>query len=168
MDQRGLRRNHIGKQRDGAGAVGFRWVATGWTDRVRTAAKQRAEQSGRPLEYLYGSWKLVLRLEPGKCLHYYFYFLHEQLGLLHLRLQTWFPFAIHLCLNGCHWLARQLDQADIGYVQRENCFTWIQDIPQAQALARQQLESCCLRCCQPLIEQCHPHAAELCRPLALS
>ena len=32
--------------------------------------------------------KLVLRLEPGKCLHYYFYFLHEQLGLLHLRLQT--------------------------------------------------------------------------------
>ena len=54
--------------------------------------------------------KLVLRLAPGKCLHYYFYFLHAQLGLLHLRLQTWFPFALHLCLNGRHWLARQLDQ----------------------------------------------------------
>ena len=156
----------------------FAAFASGWTDRVRTAAHQLAEQSGRPLTYLHASsarkellardlarraglttglvgiWsvvepcltyfvrrdreqkKLVLRLEPGKCLHYYFYFLHEQLGLLHLRLQTWFPFALHLCLNGRHWLARQLDQAGLGYVQRENCFTWIEDVPHAQALAR--------------------------------
>jgi hypothetical protein len=112
--------------------------------------------------------KLVLRLEPGKCLHYYFYFLHEQLGLLHLRLQTWFPFAIHLCLNGRHWLARQMDRADLGYVQRENCFTWIEDPAKAQALARAQLQSSWPTLLQPLIEQCHPHAPELCRPLALS
>lgn len=188
----------------------FSGFATQWTDRVRGAARELAEQSGRPLCYLHGSserkeslarqmakrdgvtsgligiWsvvepcltyfvrrdreqkKLVLRLEPGKCLHYYFYFLHEQLGLLHLRLQTWFPFAIHLCLNGRHWLARQLDQAGIGYVQRENCFTWIEDGLQAQRLARQQLQSCWPGLLQPLIERCHPHAAELCRPLALS
>ncbi len=112
--------------------------------------------------------KLALRLEPGKCLHYYFYFLHEQLGLLHLRLQTWFPFAIHLCLNGRHWLARQLDQAGIGYVQRDNCFTWIEEVAQAQALARAQLQNAWPALLQPLIEQCHPHAPELCRPLALS
>jgi hypothetical protein len=112
--------------------------------------------------------KLLLRLEPGKCLHYYFYFLHEQLGLLHLRLQTWFPFAMHLCLNGRHWLARQLDQAGIGYVQRENCFTWIENPAQAQALARAQLQSAWPALLQPLLEQCHPHAPELCRPLALS
>jgi hypothetical protein len=111
--------------------------------------------------------KLVLRLEPGQCLHYYFYFLHEQLGLLHLRLQTWFPFALHPCLNGRRWLARQLDQAGIGYVQRENCFTWIEDVPRAQTLARQQLQSCWPALLQPLVEQCHPHAAELCRPLGL-
>ena len=112
--------------------------------------------------------KLVLGLAPGKCLHYYFYFLHEQLGLLHLRLQTWFPFALHLCLNGRHWLAHQLDQAHIGYVQRENCFPWIEDVPRAQALAREQLQSCWPTLLQPLVEQCHPHAAELCRPLALA
>lgn len=112
--------------------------------------------------------KLVLRLEPGKCLHYYFYFLHEQLGLLHLRLQTWFPFQVSLCLNGRHWLARQLDQAGIGYVQRDNCFTWIEDVPRAQALAGVQLQSCWPTLLQPLVEQCHPHAPELCRPLALS
>jgi hypothetical protein len=188
----------------------FGAFAAGWTERVRGAAHQLAEQTGRPLTYLHGGaqrkellardrahrdglaqgligiWsavepcltyfvrrdraqkKLVLRLEPGKCLHYYFYFLHEQLGLLHLRLQTWFPFAIHLCLNGRHWLARQLDQAGIGYVQRENCFTWIEDPARAQALARAQLQSCWPTRLQPLVEQCHPHAAQLCRPLALS
>jgi hypothetical protein len=188
----------------------FASFASGWTERVRAAAHQLADQSGRPLTYLHASsqrkellardlarrdgvtagliglWsvvepcltyfvrrdreqkKLVLRLEPGKCLHYYFYFLHEQLGLLHLRLQTWFPFALHLGLNGRHWLARQLDRAGIGYVQRENCFTWIEDVPRAQALAGAQLQSCWPTLLQPLVEQCHPHAAELCRPLALS
>ena len=112
--------------------------------------------------------KLVLRLGPGKCLHYYFYLLHEQLGLLHLRLQTWFPFAIHACVNGRHWLARQLDQAGIGYVQRENCFTWMEDVAKAQALARAQLQSRWPILLQPLVEQCHPHAGALCQPLALS
>src|ERR1019366_6743886 len=112
--------------------------------------------------------KLVLRLEQGKCLHYYFYFLHEQLGLLHLRLQTWFPFARHRCLNGRPWLARQMDQAHLGYVQRENCFPWLEDVPRAQALARAQLQSHWPTLLQPLVEQCHPHAAALCRPLALT
>jgi hypothetical protein len=26
--------------------------------------------------------------------------------LLHLRLQTWFPFLLHICFNGHEWLAR--------------------------------------------------------------
>jgi len=43
--------------------------------------------------------KLELRLEWGRCLHLYFYWVHEQLGFLHLRLQTWFPFLIQICLN---------------------------------------------------------------------
>lgn len=188
----------------------FAGFAAACTERVRCAAHQLAERSGRPLIYLQGSserkellareqarrdglssgligiWsvvepcltyfvrrdreqkKLVLRLEQGKCLHYYFYLLHEQLGLLHLRLQTWFPFAIHACVNGRHWLARQLDKAGMDYVQRENCFTWIQDVPKAQALARAQLQSCWPLLLQPLVEQCHPRAAELCRPLGLS
>jgi len=188
----------------------FATFAMGWTERVRAAVQQLAQQTHRPLIYLQGSaqrkewlardlarrdgltsgligiWsvvepcltyfvrrdreckKLVLRLGPGKCLHYYFYFLHEQLGLSHLRLQTWFPFALHLCVNGRHWLARQLDQAGIGYVQRENCFTWIEDLARAQDLANSQVQNYWPVLLQPLIEQCHPHAPELCRPLALS
>ncbi len=197
-------------QRVGVLLKDFATFATNWTERVRNAAQQLAQQTQRPLTYLHGSaerkewlarqlasrdalstgligiWsvvepcltyfvrrerqqkKLVLRLEPGKCLHYYFYFLHQQLGLLHLRLQTWFPFAVHLGLNGRHWLGRQMDQAGLDYLQRENCFTWIKDPAKAQALAEAQLQGHWPTLLQPLIEQCHPHAAELCRPLALS
>jgi hypothetical protein len=112
--------------------------------------------------------KLVLRLEPGKCLHHYFYFQHAELGLLHLRLQTWFPFQVWVCLNGRLWLARQLDRAGLGYVQRENCFTSLENVTRTQALARAQLRTHWPTRLQPLLEQCHPLAAELCRPLALS
>ncbi len=182
----------------------------GWTERVREAARQLAQRTGRPLIYLQkgserkellarqqarregissgliGIWsatepcltyfvhrdreqkKLVLRMEPGRCLHYYFYFLHEQLGLLNLRLQTWFPFTMPVCLNGRHWLAQQLERSAIGYVQRENCFTWLENVPKAQALARAQLKSRWPLLLQPLIDQCHPHAQELCQPLGLS
>lgn len=36
--------------------------------------------------------KLELKLQWGKCMHLYFYWMHEQLGFLHLRLQTCFRF----------------------------------------------------------------------------
>ena len=48
----------------------------------------------------YQTKKLKPQLQLGKCLHLYFYVQHRRLGLLHLRLQTWFPFLIHICLNG--------------------------------------------------------------------
>ncbi len=119
----------------------FAAFAGGWTERVRAAARQLAEQSGRPLTYRHASFQrkeplardglthgriglwsvvepcltyFVRRLEPGKCLRYYFHFLREQLGLLHLRLRTWFPFALNACVHGRHWLARPLDQAGVG------------------------------------------------------
>jgi hypothetical protein len=46
-----------------------------------------------------------------QCLFLYFYLVHREFGLLHVRLQTWFPFDIQVCLNGREWLARQMDRA---------------------------------------------------------
>jgi hypothetical protein len=40
-----------------------------------------------------------------KCLHLYFYFLDRQLGLIHVKLQTWFPFPLQVYVNGHEWLA---------------------------------------------------------------
>jgi hypothetical protein len=87
------------------------------------------------------SKKLELRQVPGKCSHYYFYMLHPQFGLVHLRLQSWLPFTIHVCINGREWLARALRQRKIGFQQRDNCFVWIKDMAMAQKLADQQLRT---------------------------
>ena len=48
---------------------------------------------------LVGRWR--------KCLHLYFYWLDPEYGLMHLRLQTWAPYTIQVCINGREWLARQ-------------------------------------------------------------
>lgn len=110
--------------------------------------------------------ELRLELKPGRCLHHYFYFLHPQFGLMHLRLQTWFPFQVMVCVNGRLWLAHQLDRARIDYLQRDNCFVWIKKLARAQALADAQLRTDWPARLQPLLEQCHPLEAEICRPLA--
>lgn len=84
---------------------------------------------------------LDLRNTQLKCLHYYFYFQHPQLGFMHARLQTWFPFTMHVCLNGREWLARQLDRAKVDYLRQDNCFVELADVARAQRLFDRQLNT---------------------------
>lgn len=69
-----------------------------------------------------------------KCLHFYFYWMDPELGLIHVRLQSWFPFEIQVWMNGREWLARQLDREGIGYQRFANTFLSINDLPRAQQL----------------------------------
>jgi len=85
--------------------------------------------------------KLELHYRRRKCLHLYHYQIHPVFGFMHARIQTWFPFHVYVCINGREWLARQLDQAKLRYVRRDNTFTWLEDIAQAQALFDQQLQA---------------------------
>jgi len=39
-----------------------------------------------------------------------------------------------VCLNGREYLARRMNRAGIRYEQRDNCFTWIEDLPRAQQM----------------------------------
>ena len=55
-----------------------------------------------------------LRPDRGQCLHYYFYFIDAELGLIYLRVPTWCPFRLQFYCNGHSWLARQLAAAGIG------------------------------------------------------
>src|SRR3954451_23604770 len=48
--------------------------------------------------------KTYLRPDSGKCLHYYFYFMDAQLGLVYLRVPTWPPFRLQFYCNGHSWL----------------------------------------------------------------
>ena len=72
-----------------------------------------------------------------KCLCLYYYFLDPQLGLIHVRLQTWFPFVIQIAVNGHEWLARQMKHHRLGFLQLENAFARIAKPAQAQRLADQ-------------------------------
>lgn len=67
-----------------------------------------------------------------KCLCLYFYFIDPQLGFMHVRIQTWFPFTIQIYLNGHDWLARKLDQHGLAYQKVENAFLWIENPTRAQ------------------------------------
>lgn len=70
-----------------------------------------------------------------KCLCLYFYFLDPKLGLVHVRIQSWFPLVVQVCLNGHEILARKLDKHGIAYRKEDNAFTWIEDIGRAQRFA---------------------------------
>lgn len=69
---------------------------------------------------------------PG--LHIYFYFLDREFGLMHVRLQTWIPFSIQVCINGWEWLACRMQKEGISFNKQDNCFLDIADIPKAQGL----------------------------------
>jgi len=100
--------------------------------------------------------RLELRASYRKCLHYYHYYLHPTFGFMHARLQSWFPFTMHVNLNGREWLARQMDGAGLGYVRRENCFVGCADFARAQALLDAQLRVNWAELLGPLARQVNP------------
>lgn len=70
-----------------------------------------------------------------KCLCCYFYFIDRDFGLMHVRIQSWFPLVIQICLNGHEWLARKIDRHGIEYRKQDNAFLWIRDCERAQKFA---------------------------------
>ena len=76
-----------------------------------------------------------VRPSSGKCLHYYFYFMDAELGLVYLRVPTWAPFRLQFYCNGHSRLERQLTKKGIGFTTADNAFLRIGDWPRAQALA---------------------------------
>ena len=76
----------------------------------------------------------AIRPRLRKCLHLYFYVIDRELGFIHIRLQTWFPFQIQVYLNGHEWLARQLERRGVGFERYQNSFLSIDDLPLAQRL----------------------------------
>jgi hypothetical protein len=76
-----------------------------------------------------------LRPDRAKCLHYYFYFIDEDMGLCFMRVPTWCPFGVQAYFNGHNLLAAKLRKAGIDYRTIDNAFTHIDDWDAAQKLA---------------------------------
>ncbi len=87
------------------------------------------------VEFNKSSQKLEKKQGFRKCLHYYFYYLDKDFGLMHIRLQTWFPFGIQIYINGREYLKRQLSIQNIKYTSFDNSITWVEDIEKAQVIS---------------------------------
>jgi hypothetical protein len=114
---------------------------------ARQVAEERGVRSGRVCAisamepsptFEHRGTHIIRRTRPSHVL--YQYQIHPEFGWMHARIQTWFPFNIQVALNGREWLARQMDQQGLKYVQQGNCFPWIEDYQRAQELMNRQVE----------------------------
>lgn len=96
-----------------------------------------------------------------KCLCLYFYFMDRDFGFMHVRITTWFPFTVQICLNGHHWLAGKMDRAGIGYGKLDNAFVWIEDPKRAQRLANRFVKKNWPRILQVFAQQVNPLTQDL-------
>jgi len=81
----------------------------------------------------HGRPRLTFTKRPQRVLYYYW--LDERFGLMHVRLQTWFPYTVQVYVNGHQRLARQMDRAGLRYHQIDNAFVWLENPRRAQQLA---------------------------------
>jgi hypothetical protein len=102
--------------------------------------------------------------EQRKCLHLYHYYEHPVVGRCHVRLQSWYPFSVDVCLNGRLWLAKQMDAARLAYQRADNCFIELADPARAQALADAQHQINWLELLQGLLASAHPLREQILKP----
>ena len=102
---------------------------------IRKVLAERGDQSG--LVWIFSAMEPCATFKPwynketgktylvpddGKCLHYYFYFIDEELGLCYVRVPTWLPCRLQIYFNGHNWLAGQLKKRKIEYTMLDNAF----------------------------------------------
>ncbi len=104
---------------------------------------------------------MAVRWRPNLVI--YHYQIDPLFGWCHARIQTWFPFYIHVCINGRECLARRLDQAGIRYSRQRNCFPWLEDCGRAQELFDEQLRINWEKSLQPFAQRLNPLHAEIFR-----
>jgi hypothetical protein len=86
----------------------------------------------------------------------YFYFLDPALGLIHIRLTTWFPFTVQVYVNGHSWLAQQMLEKRLGFTQQDNAFTALDDPQAAQRLADSFVDQDWRKILHRLVRQVNP------------
>lgn len=92
-------------------------------------------ETGRSIKMKRGKnrpW-LQYRRRPQRVLYYYF--LDREFGLMSIRLETFFPYGIQVYVNGHSWLAQQMQKKGLGFTQRDNAFTALENPQAAQKIA---------------------------------
>lgn len=85
--------------------------------------------------------KLELKWGTRKCKYYYLYYLDEDFGFMHIKIQSWFPFMVQIYINGHEWLKQHLIKENIKFEMYNNSFSYIEDIDKAQEIADKIVDS---------------------------
>lgn len=115
-------------------------------DRAQEIAKRDGIQEGlvcifsivqpcRSFSFRFEKGRPFVQSAKRQCLQLYFYFIDAEFGLIHVRLQTWFPMEMQVYVNGHEWLARKLKANKIRYAKLDNAFTWVEDRERAQTFS---------------------------------
>ncbi len=144
---RALRRGTVSQaERDGVPLEHLNSPGTDKEARALQLADARRVTAGRiaVLSCVESCWTYRLRAnaagwvkpvkERGKCVHYYHYFRHPVVGLGYVRVQSWFPFAVRVGLNGRQWLYQQLGHQGVQFRSRDNLLVSVADPAAAQDL----------------------------------
>jgi hypothetical protein len=109
----------------------------------------------------YGGARLRLVKDYRRCLVLYVYVLHAVLGLVHVKLQTWFPLTMQVYVNGHDYLARKLDALGVSYRQADNAFVELGDAVVAQRCADRFVKQNWPKLLQALARQFNPLLADV-------
>jgi hypothetical protein len=71
------------------------------------------------------------------CLVLYYFFMDREFGLIHVKLQTWFPFTVQVYVNGHEWLAQKLRREEVAFEKVDNAFVKLAEVEKAQRHAKQ-------------------------------
>lgn len=102
-----------------------------------------------------------------KCLSLYDSFMDPDLGLLHVKVQTWFPLQLQLSVNGHEWLARKLTRHGIRSTKLDNTFFGIEDFARAQTFADRSVTVGWVDLLQRYARRVQPPAGRSARPEAV-
>ncbi|MEE4254744.1 MAG: hypothetical protein V2I50_11950, partial [Desulfuromusa sp.] len=101
-----------------------------------------------------------LKPDQGKCLHYYFYLIDEDLGLCYVRVPTWCPFRLQIYFNGHNYLASALEKHSVKHSQVDNMFINLESFKYAQEINRASSKSQTL--IQAILQTCPGHLLKEC------
>jgi hypothetical protein len=90
----------------------------------------------RTFRVRFGATGPQLGADVRRCLVIYFYYMDQEFGLMHVKIQTWLPFTMQVYVNGHEWLARKLSSLGSAFRKVDNAFVWLADGARAQQAAR--------------------------------
>ena len=112
-------------------------VFVGLAQEKQTAFKAKTEQRQGRVCFDYSRQSVCVK-------QYYFYLDDEDFGPLFIKVGTYFPFPVRVCINGHEWAKRQLQKQGVGFEALDNGFLSRADAEQLQgireSLGREQIQ----------------------------